>query len=82
MDNGIGWHAGEFSPWAGQRGAVTEDTVGMRLDLSTGSLEVTLNGESLGVMEHVRTALLHYIIRQHPCYATSPTVSSCPALSN
>lgn len=55
VDNGIGWHAGNFSPWAGQRGAVTEDTVGMRLDLSTGSLEVTLNGESLGVMEHVRT---------------------------
>ena len=57
VDNGIGWHAGDFSPWAGQRGAVTEDTVGMRLDLTTGSLEVTLNRQSLGVMQHVRTAL-------------------------
>ena len=53
MDNGIGWHDKEFTPWPGAKGAKEGDTVAMRLDLTKGKLEVLLNGESLGMMPWV-----------------------------
>jgi hypothetical protein len=53
VDNGIGWHDKEFTPWPGAKGAKEGDTVAMRLDLTKGKLEVLLNGESLGMMPWV-----------------------------
>merc|ERR1719453_2334504 len=50
VKSGVKCHDGKTEPWHGARGAETNDRIRMRLDLTSGKLEVFLNDESLGVM--------------------------------
>ena len=57
VKDGVKCHGGRSESWGGARGAETADRVRMRLDLTTGELEVSINGDSLGVMVKVSGSL-------------------------
>ncbi len=59
VKTGVKCHDGRSERWYGARGAETNDKVRMKLDLTSGSLEVFLNGESLGVMAEVSAVSIH-----------------------
>ena len=50
MYDGVLRHGGGGSAWAGQEGCPSGATVGLRLDLTAGTLEVFRDGRRLGVM--------------------------------
>ena len=50
LRNGNLRHGGSWSEWAGQEGCPPGATVGLRLDLTAGTLEVFRDGRRLGVM--------------------------------
>ena len=50
MGGGALCHGGSGSEWAGQEGCPPGATVGLRLDLTAGTLEVFRDGRRLGVM--------------------------------